>query len=612
MGISQFVHAGISVSACDWGKIVTDRVAWRHQTCILHEIPQDAGAVVTIQRYRQKIISALMCATTDIDTGFQFVRRFLHLAETLESVRAVAVQLGPSNEIISSWNTLATTWVEADQETGLDGCTLLAHKIELLESRLVDQTLLHPLFVALLAYQMGAPINAASTAYAHEWKIPENSTKITGVPAFHIEGDSGDMFDDHRIALVWESRKEKSGSPSGQHHVFLTGDATPHTLTTLKDAQLEGVGSPMIILYNSRSAALYYDCHDVEAVRHSINLDFHVNVVTDSDLEMLSVRHPDAVELEHLTLTQLLVNFPIYDYNSHFDRLLFDPESLSLIFSKLSLFDIPISAPTSSQTCTKSTLEKRFEAYVNDNHAQIPPAILDMEHDIKVSGTYGSLSSLMHIICFKARRDVHLNLGMNLFPQHPTTQHQELARKYFRDLPGDVVSQRIMHYTQTITRHSFTSNDLIPAPQLKALGLRIEMCCFELLSVGFIDSAFMLPSIASFAAAVGSALDGPKEYEITADPCIQDADLEIFRTRCLYLFWCADWLARYLARPCQGSIMVMEVKQQDLVELRKRSCTWLRCCCETGCRGTFSLTGYPGDRLRQGRGGGQLGIGQRE
>ncbi|KAF2125789.1 hypothetical protein P153DRAFT_399929 [Dothidotthia symphoricarpi CBS 119687] len=561
MGISQLFRAGITVPACDQGKLVTDRVACRYETRVLHKTLKDVQATRRVQQYRQTIINTLRSATTDDNTGLQLVRRFVYMAETLEINKAVAINSEESQDDAPNGNTLIGAYAEVMNESSLSGYTSLAYKTELLQNASVNQALLHPLFVALIAYRMGGPI-VADAAYAHKWKAPEGSA-TTGVQAFHMEGDSGDAFDHHRITVVWEIRDGKPSSPSGTHHIFLAGDATPHPLAALRHLGQETL---MTVIYNSQSAALYYDCQNPGVVRNSITLDFHVNVVTNDDLNMISV---DAVKQDHLNLTQLLTNFPIHDYDAHFHRLLFDPNSLSAIFSKLLSLNISISPPTPPPTPTKTSLEQRFDAYMKENHACIPPEILDLEHDIPISGNYDSPSSLLDRICLKARRDVHLNLGIDLFPQVPVAEQQEWARKYIRDLPREIIFQRLAQYLQIITQCPFTNNDLVPVRQLKPLASHIEMRCFELISTGFIDDMSLLPSIASFAAAIGSALDGPKEAQVVPDPWIQDADLQIFRTRCLYLFWCADWLARYLVRPVQGAIMTMEVRQQDLAGVRR-------------------------------------------
>jgi hypothetical protein len=122
------------------------------------------------------------------------------------------------------------------------------------------------------------------------------------------------------------------------------------------------------------------------------------------------------------------------------------------------------------------------------------------------------------------------------------------------------------------------SADLISTSSLRGIGYRIEVTCSELVGVGFVDKASLLPAIGSLASKLGAVLDGTKEVSVSAEPWVTDGDLQVFRTRCLYLFWCADWLARYLASPEKGTLMIRDVSENEMIEMREeatRVARWL-------------------------------------
>ena len=89
--------------------------------------------------------------------------------------------------------------------------------------------------------------------------------------------------------MVWETRDGKTRGPSGNHSVFLTGETQPQQLVAVSAQDQDHTYSPVTILYDSSGAALYYDCQDLDAVRKSISLDFHLNVITDNDIQLMGV-----------------------------------------------------------------------------------------------------------------------------------------------------------------------------------------------------------------------------------------------------------------------------------------------------------------------------------
>ena len=58
---------------------------------------------------------------------------------------------------------------------------------------------------------------------------------------------------------------------------------------------------------------------------------------------------------------------------------------------------------------------------------------------------------------------------------------------------------------------------------------------------------------------------------MSLEPWVTDEDLLLYCTRSLYLFWCADCLARYPVRLKRGSIMLREVRDVKIVKLREEA-----------------------------------------
>jgi hypothetical protein len=439
----------------------------------------------------------------------------------------------------------------------------------ILQQHSIFHGLLHPLVITLLAYQMGGPVNAANTAFAHQWKLPDQSLSESEMGNFHMEGDNGDVliFDDHRLTLVWEEHSGKLRGTSGNHHLFLSGQGSGAQL--LKTASLnesDTVKAPSMIIYNTKSSALVYECQDLEAVRHSISLDFNIHTMTDDVLELLSSSEGTELGLEGVTLADLLLKSPVPRYSNHFHRLLFSHDSLEAIISKLSSIDIPETQP--SQPATHQLFLQRLEDYKRDNHSQIPRDILILEKDIPIFGTYNSIAGFLEKLYLKARRDVHLPLGWDLIPQDPVEENREWARKTIRDLSGPFVCHRLAAHVQALTKMPYTPNDLLSTAQLQNLAVGIEKRYLELIGSGFIDEFSVLPSMPSLVAALGKALNGPKEIQECAEPRVDEQDLQMYRTRSLYLFWCADWLENYLGEAVAGPFMMVEVNNKEMVKVK--------------------------------------------
>ncbi|KAF2628142.1 hypothetical protein BU25DRAFT_467476 [Macroventuria anomochaeta] len=533
-------QVGIAYQACDQGRLVTDRIALRQQTCVLQKDPRSVLDREKKERYRDSFLRQLRNACGKRDDADKLIESFVQMAETLDAVKAIALHIADNEDIVLT-----------DTDNNQDAGTFHA--------------LLHPLSIALLAYRMGGAVNAANTTHFHEWKSQGNSA--AGIPDFHAEGDSSDIFDEYRITLVWETHNSRWTRPSGSHNFFLAGADTPQPLMTLSAAGQNNPASPMTIVYNSRKAALWYDCQNTEATRCSISLDFHVNTITNEDLEIFST--PDLIgrQVKEPALSNLITQFPVQDYADAFHRLLFTENSFEPALDMLTLLDVPVQPPQSPGS-QDTVMERRYQVWRKANQNSIPAALRGVRDDLPISGIHNNSTGFTKSVCYKALQDVHLSVGMDLVPQSPVDAEREYARRFIRDQPGVSTYRKLVQYEQYMMM-PYTSEDLISTSTIREVGHRLKTRCFELTSVGFIDSSFLLPAIGSLSFTLANALDGEKEVTVASEPWVTDESLQLFRTRSLYLFWCADWLARYLGNPQKGLMMVREVQDAVIVKLRE-------------------------------------------
>ena len=485
------------------------------------------------------------------DVAFKLVEKFRTLAQTLDRSKAVAFTFGVEED-----EEIVTLPIEEQVAASGDSSPEpQSSPLELSTSMPAREDTLHPLLVALLAFKLGGPINAAFTGHQHEWRPPIDTARDT--PSFYSEGDVGDFFDDIRITIVWEMRDDKATGPSGKHSVFLTSDATPRPLEALTVQKRAEASSPVTILYDCRHAALYYVCDDPDAIREGKSLDVHLNTISDKDVRLLNTATGDKSRGKP-SLTELVTNFPIENYANHFHDILFDSVSVNAIFTKLDMFDVP---PAPALPPDRQHLQdKRFDAYKKDNLAHLPIDIKRLAGDVYLEGSYPTAASFLDKVVLKARRDVHLPVGASLFPQSPMEENMEWARRAIRDLREDLVSNRVAHYATALVDSAYATRDLISTANLRNYAKMLERHYLELIGIGFTDDACSLPSMAALACAFGNAIDGLKEAQIMAEPWIEEMDLQVFRTRCLYLFWCADWLVRYLVKPEPGPFMIVDEK----------------------------------------------------
>jgi hypothetical protein len=544
--------ADIFVSGSERGQLVAERVASHDQIYILQETPESTDCKL---QYRKFILEQLRGTSMGSDNVDKLVEKFVRLAQNLESTKAIALPFQDRDNI------LATKWPHKAQEIHYPKRVLL-NPTELLFCEQIEASLLHPLVIALLAYQMGGAVNAANTLYSRQWqssKAPEPE-----LARFYSEGDTKSIADDHRVTLVWEERGGRSTAVSGDHHIFTENQAKPQPLTPLSWMGEDSTTSPMIIVYDYRSTELWYEYQDAEKIRISFGLDFHVNTITDADLHLLNSASQDGRDLGELTLTQLITEFPLPDYTFHFARLLFDTGPREMMLSALESLEVSHQDPSPQPESSRGHIYQRFQQWDADNLANIPDFLRELPFGYPVSGVYETPADFIDCLSYRMQQDIHFFIGMDLMPQTVADNQRETARKVIRDQTGKKICQKLAAYVQSLTMDCYGCGSLLSTAQLQAIAEKIEITYLDLTSRGYADGSFILVSFSSLSSKLGRALNSTKEIDITPEARVMDQDLQIFRTRCLYLFWCADFLVRYLSKLREGPCMINRLTPEEM------------------------------------------------
>ncbi|KAF2824816.1 hypothetical protein CC86DRAFT_420044 [Ophiobolus disseminans] len=471
--------------------------------------------------------------------GTSLAKRFVILAHTLEHANAVALPVDHNAGNLKASCTLQEAWNDTLQGELAYGGTLLINQSGVLRHSITQAGVIHPLTVAILAFRLGGPVNAANSAYAQQWRLSERPVPAGQVKKFHMEGESRNIFDEQRVAFVWEVRDGQVCSTSDDHSIFL-GDSIPHELKRASSIGNAGVVELSAIIYDSRNASLVYECQDAKAVRHSISLDFHVHDTPDDMLSLPADMKQQEFEPKGRTLMELLTCCPGPGYSSHSHCSLFSPDSLTAIVDKLSRINVP--QPTLPSD-PQPQFFQQMERCKLENQCHIPPDILRMGHDIFISGTYLTTAMFIHNVVFKARRDVHLHLGWDLVPQNRIEEECDSARKFIRD---------------------------ISAMLMQEMANSIGRWCRKLCATGYVSSPDVLAVLPMFTSALGLALNGPKEIQENPEPKIDGNDFQVYRTRCLYLFWCTKCLVDYLGKPLAGPFMLEQLDKRNIAAYRFR------------------------------------------
>ncbi|KAL5113257.1 hypothetical protein ACEQ8H_008873 [Pleosporales sp. CAS-2024a] len=482
--------AGIDLATASIRNIITNRIASRKLTRETRKRCDERGSK-DIQEYQQNILVMLRNAST-AENGEELAQKFRLFAERLENAKAISIALQCQASDEAEGKDLQDAWLSLlGGDTAYDGKSF-ACPDELGAEPSASQGLFHPLLIALLAYQMGGAVNAVFTARGHQWRLPEQADCATGLENFHQEGGQEDILSDHRMTLVWEEHDNKARAVSGTHHVFLGREAVQsHILQTACAMGADRMTTPSTVLYNPRSATII---------------------------------------------------------------LVFGQDSLVAILNKLSTLTVP-DAPARPFQSKTSSLLKRQELYNEDNKANIPHSVLNLPVNIRLSSADTSSPADFFLrATFRARRDVHMALGADMMPQNAIEDHRECARRYVRDMPPTLVVRRLGMYANDLCRMPYAPRDMMEPPHLHRLAKIIENFALQVMATGCVDDTFVLISLPCFVNALGGALDGPNAT-CTDDPLlIDEVDIQIYQTRCLYLFWCADWLRWYLENMKQGPV----------------------------------------------------------
>jgi hypothetical protein len=543
MDLQQLFPVDIAVSQGEVPQLVTQRIAQHERTCTIQESPQMYLAREKKQKYREDFLRRLRDACAGRDNAQDLIKNFVQMSDALNVLQAIALH------------------VSAD-ETGIR--TILENRpgVSTIRSPSCGDSPrrppLHRLIIAMLAFHMGGAVNAANNVQYRAWK--SLGTSGGGMPDFLVEGDSSDVFDEYRLMLAWELHDKRLTKPSGWFTLMRKGVAQGQSLQNFAPAYQEGPAGPVAVIYNPREAALRYDCQSTRAIRYSVSLDLHVNTVTNEDVDLLSSADFLASKPAALTLWDLVTHFPIPNYDEAFHRLLFADGAFDQALDILALFNVPVE-PTQLSGAPHDVLERQYQEWHLNNLASIP-LVLRGVPGIRISGTHASFGDFVTAVYHKAFQDIHLTLGKDMVPQSPIDAEREYARKFIRDRPDETVSQSIVEYQQYLVT-PYTSADLITTGKLCEYGRCLGEMSFRLSGMGFVDDEGLLPAIGSLAACLGDAVDGWKECWVAEDVLVKAEDLVIFRVKSLYLFWCADWLARYLSRPQQGPYMVSGPRDQE-------------------------------------------------
>jgi hypothetical protein len=290
---------------------------------------------------------------------------------------------------------------------------------------------------------------------------------------------------------------------------------------------------------------LVYESQEKDAVRHSLSLDFMLQIADDDLFDLFATP-----KVTPTKLSTLLLDHSISDYGYHFERLLFAPASLEALVEGLSSVDI---AEVSS--AAEENLLGKADVWHNEERARIPAGICQ-EYDTRITSISTSKDNFLSGLSHRAFHDLHMHIGCDFFPQNTVEEIRECARLWIRDMSFSQVSQRLACYKNILGTVPFATSCMLLTSQLYDLAFKIAQQCQELIGSGFIDPTGVLASLPLFVSALGKALNGPKQIEVVQELEVGFSDLQTYRTRCLYLFLCADWLMQYSNTPVRGLYML--------------------------------------------------------
>ncbi|KAJ6195553.1 hypothetical protein J3E72DRAFT_396615 [Bipolaris maydis] len=427
--------ADIQIPASLCGEIIRERVSCYRRTRVL---PNQLTPYR--ERYRQTVEDCPMGACNRTHGFYNrengLFDKFLALVHTLEHAKALAFSFGSADGVENRLETSETKLGSSGYPTTKD----MPDQFKPPTSKEMCEYALHPLFITLLAFHYGGPINAAFSIHDHERKSPEDTSEDN--MTLYREDNEGRIFNGIRITV------DKTKGSLERHTVFLAGETTPRPL------EQDCGDSPVVIIYDSRCACLYYD----GAVRHSISFDFHLKTISNEDLELLST--PPQLRL---SLAELITRFPVMDYVTHFHNLLFDTEVPKATLARLS-----------------NIIE--MAGKLRHMLLDIPRAV----NNTYLIAVYPSFASFREKVAQRARLYLLTTPNAMLFPESSIQETIENARQLIRGFPEELISKRIRHYDSTLTRNPYTYEDLLPTSKIQSL----------LIGVGFVHESVCLYSMA--------------------------------------------------------------------------------------------------------------------
>ncbi|OAL52949.1 hypothetical protein IQ07DRAFT_584949 [Pyrenochaeta sp. DS3sAY3a] len=216
---------------------------------------------------------------------------------------------------------------------------------------------------------------------------------------------------------------------------------------------------------------------------------------------------------------------------------------------------LPTSEPF-SQTRSKPNYPKRLNPVIT----------------VPVSGLYTNSKEFLTTLIVKAKSEACLSLGSNL-----QTWDIEAAKGFFENLLDEVYSDRLNDHAAVLTKEEYSDRDLLPTTVMCEAAEAIHKDCQILIALGCRDADSIMPCVAALALSLGKALHENKAEhtaEAPAVPSTQSLDFQVFGTRCLYLFWCAEWLSGYLVGSREeneekGMIKYMESAIWNMAAVRR-------------------------------------------
>ncbi|KAF2275514.1 uncharacterized protein EI97DRAFT_434346 [Westerdykella ornata] len=357
--------------------------------------------------------------------------------------------------------------------------------------------------------------------------------------------------------MVWEEGGEGGyvQNPQGVHHVFFTGDARPRAppILEVSNMKLEENDACQVILFDSKNAALFYEPQDATAVRRSIAFDLYVNLHVPGFDDNVDAINEAACRT--MTLGHLLTTTPIPGYNDRFHQLLFSPESIEAIFAKLAQLNIGPPPNTTPVATEDPNLKIKFQQWEAENIAK---AATIFNAPLRLQGTYNNTLDFQDRLRARMLNDMRRSfLGLRFFPHKPRDGDKEPARIWIRDMGMTEIVLRVGQYFPiALPLHQ---PHLIPPHKLSLGGAAIYQNALELIANGYADADGLLYSVGTLAQALGDAFGAYKEIQHNPEPEINDNDLLIYQTRCLYLFWCADYVAGCMSRRVKSEFVKPKV-----------------------------------------------------